>query len=222
MTGDDVLRIGASFDVAAIQAGMAQGAGAVTQGTEEMAAGFDRVATASEVAEARVRESMTGAGYSVTEARHAIHGLGEEIGLHVPRFVQSFVAELGGVGPALASAFSVIAVVGLAQVLSEIPELLDKGIEKLHGWDAEAKKAFSEATRDAIGFQHEQVLLNEQIAKVGLIGKSGPEKAALELQIMASTTAELKQLQDQYNHALEQAELPTTGYEAKRALPTAG
>ena len=44
----------------------------------------------------------------------------------MPRFVSSFVSELGGVGPALASAFSVVAIVGVADVIAEAVEKFSK------------------------------------------------------------------------------------------------
>jgi hypothetical protein len=117
--GSEVLRIGAQFDVGALQSGMTQGAAAVATGTEAMSVSFDEARAHSEALEASLSESMRASSREITEARHAMHGFGEEIGIHVPRFVQSFVAEIGGVGPLLATAFTPIAIVGLASVLAD-------------------------------------------------------------------------------------------------------
>lgn len=179
---DDTLRILTQVEVAGIQAGMAESAAAVETHTQAMKASFEELREATD--------------YSVTEARHAFHGLGEEIGIHVPRFVQSFVAQLGGVGPVLAAAFTPIAVIGLVEVLGEIPKKLEEGIGYLHGWNEEAKKDFKEATDAAVEFEHHEIKLNEEIAKIGLIGLKGPEKYAAELKIVGSTTAELLALQN--------------------------
>jgi len=45
-------------------------------------------------------------GYSATEARHALMGVGEEIGVHIPRFVGTFISQMPGIGKALEAAFS--------------------------------------------------------------------------------------------------------------------
>jgi hypothetical protein len=185
---DSTLRIVSQFDVAGIQAGMSEAAATVEVGSKQMTASFKEIAVESE--------------YSATEARHAFHGLGEEIGIHVPRFVQSFVANLGGVGPVLAAAFAPIAVIGLVNVLAEIPEALQKGIDKLAGWDEEAKKAFREETDEAIRLDQRTIKLHDEIAKVGLVGKTGVEKYGLELKIAGDTTRELADLQDSYNRKL--------------------
>src|ERR1017187_1877015 len=45
---------------------------------------------------------------SMTEARHAIRGMGEELGIHMPRFVSTYLTSIEGVAPLMASAFSVV------------------------------------------------------------------------------------------------------------------
>src|SRR5712664_1802593 len=118
---DDTLRIASQFDIGPIQSGMKHASSAVEAETEVMNSAFRSVVTSSEQAFKKVE-------YGSIEARHAMHGLGEEIGVHVPRFVQSFVAELGGVGPVLAAAFTPIALVGLLDVAGE-------AIEKFKKWN---------------------------------------------------------------------------------------
>jgi hypothetical protein len=188
-SGDDqLLRIVLQTDISGLQAGMEESAAAVEAGTQAMAASFEEMGEKS--------------NFSVTEARHAIHGLGEEIGIHVPRFVQSFVAELGGIGPLMAAAFAPIAVIGLVEVLGEIPKKLEEGISSLHGWNDEAKKDFKEAAEAAAEFEHHEIKLNEEIAKIALIGVKGPQKYAEELKIVGSTTQELLDLQNELEKKL--------------------
>lgn len=210
---DNVIRVGASFDVTPVTAGATLAADSIETATARMNTAFNRVGPAWEKATHEM-------AFSTTEAKHALHGLGEEIGVHIPRFVQGFVANLGGVGPALAMAFTPIAIVGLIGVLSEIPDAIDKGINKLQGWTEAAKKAFSEATADAIKFEHETIKLNEEVAKIGLIGKKGVEKYNLEMAIAVSTTDELKQLQAKYSEDLENSKRQMEMLEEQTKLST--
>lgn len=94
--------------------------------------------------EAKLAEMPRRGTHQITEARHAIHGMAEEIGVHVPRFVQSFIASLEGVGPMLASAFSVVAIIGIVQILPELIEGIANTARALGGLDAEGKKAYDE------------------------------------------------------------------------------
>ena len=116
----------------------------------------DVEASAGKAAEAfgELNDATEKSGYSMMEARHSIMGVGEEIGVHMPRFVSTFISHLGGIGPALAAAFAPVAIIGLIQVLSEVPAKFDEIIDKLAGWDEAARKAFDS-----------QVALNHQIVE---------------------------------------------------------
>ena len=147
------LRVGSQFDVGPILAGVNQSVDAIEAGTARMNMRFNRLGAESEAA-------LNKTVFSSTEARHAIHGLGEEIGVHMPRFVQTFVAHLGGVGPLMAAAFTPIAVVGLLEVLEHVPEVIQKGIDKLMGFDEEMKKTLENARTENIRLQIEQIALH--------------------------------------------------------------
>src|SRR6185369_5983184 len=56
------------------------------------------------------------------EARGTLMLLGEEIGVHIPRHLQSMIASLPGVGPALSAAFSSVAVLALIEVIAKVVE----------------------------------------------------------------------------------------------------
>ena len=192
----DALRVTSQFDIGPITSGMKEASSAVETETAVMNEAFRTTVTNSERAFKKVE-------YGATESREAIRGLGEELGVRVPRHISSFLAELDGVGPLMAAAFTPIAVIGLVGVLREIPDALEKGINQLQGWNAAAKKAFEESTAEAIAFERHTIKLNEEIAKIALIGKSGPQKYALELQIAGSTTQELIGLQQQYKEKID-------------------
>lgn len=84
-------------------------------------------------------------GIDVSEARGSIMVLGEEIGVHLPRHVQSFVAELPGVATALAAAFPILAVVAIGKAVLEFTEYLKKQNEEM-------ERARQEAFNVAAGF----------------------------------------------------------------------
>jgi len=163
MGSTDVLRILTAVDVGPLQAGMSQAAAAVQASTDKMASSFKQLQGSSlllpagmvsgmNTAAASAESSVAGIGAAVeshmgsgSHSMHAIRGLGEEIGVHMPRFVSSFLASMGPVAGIMAAAFPVIAAVGLIEVIGQIPEAIDKGINALRGWDEEAKKAYADA-----------------------------------------------------------------------------
>jgi hypothetical protein len=81
------------------------------------------------------------AKFSMYEARGEAGLLGEAFGIHLPRHVRSFVAELPGVGAALSAAFAATAVFFLI-------EALVKGSEKLSNWIANTF-IFTQAMKDS-------------------------------------------------------------------------
>jgi hypothetical protein len=198
-TATDSLRVGSAFDVAPILTGMAQAVDSVEAGTARMNTRFNRVGTESQAA-------MNKVAFSSTEARHALHGLGEEMGVHVPRFVQTFVAHMGGIGPLLASAFSAIAVVGLIQVLLEVPEAIDKIIGKFTGWDKEAQKTYQDLIQGNRNLQIENLKLEDQMAAIALISRTGSDRASLEMDLLGQSTKRTAELLASFMRARVQME----------------
>jgi|GEM_PF-5508461 len=161
---DDTLRVLTQVDVNGIRAGMSEASSAVQAETERMNEGFRTTVTESEKAFSRVN-------YSSVEARHAIHGLGEEIGIHVPRFVQTFVAELGGVGPLMAAAFTPIAVAGLVEVLIDAGKKVYDFYEDV----VNLKSAFEAVEQAERQFTDDQIALSNALVagQVHLSGLAG-------------------------------------------------
>src|SRR6266849_5149554 len=60
------------------------------------------------------------------QARGALHLLGEDIGIKLPRHVQTFIAELPGVGAALEAAFPIAAVIAIGVAIFDAAEKLGK------------------------------------------------------------------------------------------------
>src|SRR5579859_206052 len=78
---------------------------------------FNPAADVVEEAGQRMRGSMR-------DARGEVRLLGEEFGIHLPRHVSNFVAELPGVGTALGAAFQATAVLFIAQALIQATDKL--------------------------------------------------------------------------------------------------
>src|SRR5674476_196900 len=68
------------------------------------------------------------------EARGSIMLLGEEIGVHIPRHLQAFIAKLPGVSTAMSAAFNSVAVLAMI-------EIVVKGGEKLYEFIQKNEKA---------------------------------------------------------------------------------
>lgn len=80
------------------------------------------------------------------EARASVALLGEEVGIHLPRHLRTFVAGLPGVAPLMAAAFSGVAVFGLVEVVGragaaivefvkkarEVPDAISRGFRELN------------------------------------------------------------------------------------------
>jgi hypothetical protein len=64
-------------------------------------------------------EMGTGVGMSMTEGREGVRLLAEEFGVHLPRALTMFLAELGPVGAAMEAAFPFLAIAALAGILIE-------------------------------------------------------------------------------------------------------
>lgn len=69
--------------------------------------------------------------YSSREANHALQGMGEQLGLRIPRYITSFISNLNGVGPALSAAFSTVAIAGAAYIAGEALARIAVGVVNL-------------------------------------------------------------------------------------------
>src|SRR5260370_31336112 len=101
MAAPAILRIGTEVDLTGA-AQMEQMAARTTAATNQMAQGFKKAGDAAK--------------FNMYEARGSLILLGEEVGVRVPRHLQRFIAMLPGVGAALSSAFSLIAIVALVDL----------------------------------------------------------------------------------------------------------
>jgi len=98
------------------------------------------------------------------EARGSIALLGEEVGIHLPRHLQTFLASLPGVAPALSAAFSSVAVLALAGIVVETGKKVYEFFEKQEQAAKKNSEAWSEAAKDIAGLNSTLELSNSKIA----------------------------------------------------------
>ena len=91
------------------------------------------------------------------EANGSVALLGEQIGIHLPRHLRTFVTQLPGVASAMSAAFSAVAVIALANVVVEAGEKVYEFAKK----NEEAARKIGNANRELTG---ELVKSNAQLA----------------------------------------------------------
>ena len=188
---------------------------------------FELDATASNAAYAggEIKDSMEKAGYSIHEAQGEAMLLGEAFGIHLPRHVSRFLAELPGIGAALSTAFAATAVLFLV-------EAVVKGGEKLQEWINHAHKVaiamdeFNTAVTNSFGGLEEKLLQ----AGVSIDELKGDHVDALRKQLELVDRVSMKELVGEFGLLAKAAdavfaELTTSWYQfgsgsagAKRAL----
>lgn len=164
---DDQLRIAITGDAS----GASSAIGKVSEQATGLGADLKQIGAAGVEAGAQVSEGMEKANYSMTEARHAAHLLGEEIGVKVPRALQSIIASSETVGPALAAAFSAIAIPAFVELGTKVVEKLTDMVSEVFIYTESMKNADA-ATRElnnAIETQEKRLDAAEKaFARVGL------------------------------------------------------
>jgi hypothetical protein len=112
---------------------------------------------------------------SMTQARESAALLGEEVGVHIPRGLATFLAELPAVGQAMSLAFSGFAILGLIEVLVKAGEKIAEFVQNTFIY-TQAEKDAAAATKsaaDAIGEQTTELAkLQEAYLRIGLSGSA--------------------------------------------------
>jgi hypothetical protein len=154
---------------------------------------------------------------NTNEAKASLALMSEELGVKMNRHMRGFIADLPIVGSLMSSAFSALAVVGLVQILDQIPGAIDKIVEKLSGWDKEAQAEYADQVKqnqDLIKLYHDIAIARLRFAEIGLEGAKKTEQAikddqsALTLYTQWQNEAIHKQLQ--LKALLEGTHLETT------------
>ena len=135
-------------------------------------------------------EMGKGVEYSTMEARHSVMMLGEEFGVHLPRALTSFIANLSAVGPILEAAFPFLAIILGATLLIEKLSKLHEAGEKLTTDQLDFKTAANNAFNSL-----DEKLLQAQI-KADELGKN--HFAALKHQLELIDRQSLNELQHSF------------------------
>jgi hypothetical protein len=153
----------------------------VTQDTKALENALSGAGAAGIEAGNQIAEGAQKADFSMREARGTAALLGEEIGVRIPRHVASFVAEIPGVGEAMALAFSGIAVIALVEILA-------KGIEKLEEFISETFifTSAQKALNDEILSSNAKIAdYDKKLKELGIeyekIGKTGSQLTDIDL-----------------------------------------
>lgn len=155
---DDALRLSVVADIGEFKAAMGEAAGSVESASATMSTAMKAAAAQTETA-----------SFSMMEARHAATLFGEEIGVHIPRGVSTFLAGLSGVGPLMASAFNVFAVVGLAEILGTMAEKAYNLYENVVNLKSEFEALADieeKVTHGSFGLSNEILNLDVRLAEV--------------------------------------------------------
>jgi hypothetical protein len=113
----DTTNVDAAF--ASIGPKAERGLAPATAALDGVSEGFNKAGESAQDAGAEMADAGKLSGRALREARGEAGLLGEAFGIHLPRHVRSFVAELPGVGTALSAAFSATAVLFIIQALIE-------------------------------------------------------------------------------------------------------
>src|SRR6266481_673969 len=135
------------------------------------------------------------------EARGSLMLLGEEMGVHLPRHVQRLIADLPGVGQALALAFPVFAVVAIGKA---ILDAIDKSKQHAEALNREATEAVG-LTRSLDAHAASLVIDNLRLEdSIRILNKQIPQNA---IKIAAAEAqAALQKLEDEFDKVNSQEE----------------
>ena len=189
---DDVLKIGAEFDVGPIVAGVSAtvksfdqagvAAGNLAKENANLEASHHKAAAAAN----QHRNETQKLDYSMREARGAARLFAEEIGLHLNRELASAAAHSSLLGPLLSKVFVVGAIIGVIELLKQVPGIITNITSAIAGWSEEAQKAYREMVDGNIRLMSSNADLADQIRRLNLVGAEGVKKYTLEKQDAAA------------------------------------
>jgi hypothetical protein len=119
-----------------------------TDALDDVQQGFKDAAKEGNKAADEMVDAGRRSSASMREARGEAALLGEEFGIHLPRHVRSFIADLPGVGEALSAAFAATAVIFVVQALDQATKKLADWIYKVKD-NTEANKEWNRTIGDA-------------------------------------------------------------------------
>lgn len=128
------------------------------------------------------------------EARESLRLLSEEIGVHIPRGLQTFIATLPGVGTALNAAFSSVAVLAVIEIISKVAEKVSKLQKKSEDFKKALKESSESGTTELRKLDQEVLKLQAQFDQL-----SGNTMKALKENIELINLEKLDQISKQFD-----------------------
>lgn len=150
-------------------------------------------------------DGSAGLKSSLREAKGSLALVGEEIGITIPRHLQTFIVKLPGVGAALSAAFDSVAVVALLGLLVE-------GARKLYEFGEAATRAY-EKIRDEANKTIAAASASTRQLELGMMSPAERLKAEIsDTQALLSVTASsTRQLQTQLDELLAKKKMAYSG-----------
>ena len=110
----------------------------LTAKTSTFATEMDKAAAK---AKSSAREIKSAIQKETTEATHSLALMGEEVGIHIPRHIRTFIAQMPGVGKAMSAAFNAVAIIAVIGVLYEAGKKVHELTESYRAMGEAAKKS---------------------------------------------------------------------------------
>ena len=98
-------------------------------------------------------------GFAANESKASLALMGEEVGIHIPRHLRTFITMLPGVGEALEASFKVVAVIALIAVIYEVIKKVLELRKALEEMEVAAERSAAEFVR----FNDSQKLANDEL-----------------------------------------------------------
>lgn len=139
------------------------------------------------------------------EARASLALLSEEFGVSLPRHLRNFIAEIPGVGTALATAFGSVAILALIEVILKVIDKIEEIKKRAKELEDAISHASEEGQRQFRRLQEETLSLQAEVDDLaGKHVKALQERlAALDAQTLDKLANELDQIKDRADKVLD-------------------
>ena len=150
--------------------------------------GLSKAQKQAQAAAGNIQDSLN--NVDLSEARGGIMLLGDEIGIKLPRHVQTFLATLPGVSAAMAAAFPLLAVAALGVALVDLSEKVEKHAQELTKAKIEMADLTATTTAHAQALEISRLKVEDHIrALQGKPAQNGIQAALLEARKAADELA---------------------------------
>ena len=221
MSDENIIQTGIRVDISQLKTGMAEAAAIVKDSSAEMAAATTNstsavkaeadAATAAAAAKKAAAAAARLLAAQTTEARHASHLLGDEVGVRLPRALQGVLATSKLLGPMLTAAFPVIVAIAFVEIADKVAGKIEDCAAAARGFGKDVKEAYEEAIKENRALYLESLKLTEQWRAVNLVGLQGSSRTAQEMENSRAAAANygreiikaraaLEALENQKNH----------------------